>query len=323
MELSLSHMLHLLNIFRENDGKENCAQVLEEELHRMFGIKYVNDKHDCNVVSMNSLNIHDANDMQSHKLGEAMFDEYDIFSPPSFDENIYYDESMPPIYDDYIDESGFERVSTLGSSDPTILEDVESYCDNYESGFGEVMTLFSDESTISEEVPIDYENKVGTYDDYCDELYAIKNNDNHETCHHDFSFQLDYASHDSYFVEFAPNTIHEKKFAYVESNKNSMLVADENNALCDSYSVEFIHDATENYYEGGIYACRSCNNIKLPLYVLKVLKLCMFSFPMQVDSCYHKLFAHKIPMHRKWVRLKCASHTLHDAPVMFQFLSFM
>ena len=125
---------------------------------------------------MNSLNIHDANDMQSHKLGKAMFDEYDIFSPPSFDENISYDESMPPIYDGYIDESGFGRVSTLGSNDPTILEDVESYCDNYESGFGEVMTLFSDESTISKEVPIDYENKVAIYDDYCDDMYAIKNN---------------------------------------------------------------------------------------------------------------------------------------------------
>ena len=99
-----------------------------------------------------------------------MFDEDDIFSPPSFDENIYYDESMPPIYDDY------------------------------ESGFGRVSTLFSDDSTISEEVPIDYENKVAIYDDYCDDLYSIKNNDNHENCHHDFSFQLDYASHDSYFV---------------------------------------------------------------------------------------------------------------------------
>ena len=44
---------------------------------------------------MNSLNIHDANDMQSHKLGEAMFDEDDIFCPPIFDEQIYYDEIMP------------------------------------------------------------------------------------------------------------------------------------------------------------------------------------------------------------------------------------
>ena len=78
---------------------------------------------------------------------------------------------------------------------------ISKNCDNHESGFGEVMTLFSDESTISEEVPIDYENKVAIYDDYCDYMYAIKNKDNHETCHHDFNFQLDYASHDSYIVE--------------------------------------------------------------------------------------------------------------------------
>ena len=69
MELSLSHTLHLFNIFREYDGKDNCAQVLEEEFSKMFGTKYLNDEHDCNVFSMNSLNIHDANDMQSHKLG--------------------------------------------------------------------------------------------------------------------------------------------------------------------------------------------------------------------------------------------------------------
>ena len=59
-------------------------------------------------------------------------------------------------------------------------------------------------------------------------MYAIKNNVNHETCHRDFNFQLDYASPDSYFVEFAPTTIH-------ESNKISMLVDHENNALCDRY----------------------------------------------------------------------------------------
>ena len=135
MELSLPHTLHLFNIFHENDGKENCAQVLEEEIYKMFVTKSLNDEHDCNVVSMNSLNTHDANDMQSHKLGDAMFDEDDMFSPPSFDEQIYYDESMPPIYDDY-----------------------------------------------------------------CNDTYAIKNNDNHETCHNDFIFQLDYASHDNYFV---------------------------------------------------------------------------------------------------------------------------
>ena len=254
MELSLPHTLHLFNIFREYDGKENCAKVLEEECIKMFGTKYLNDEHDCNVISMNSLNIHDTNDMQSHKLGEAMFDEHDIFCLLSLDEQIYYDESMPPIYDDY-----------------------------------------------------------------CDDTYALKNNDNHETCHLDLNFQ----SHDSYFVEFAPTIIHEKNFAYVESSKFSMQVDHEKNALCSRYIVEFFHDATEYYYEGGVYACRNCNNIKFPLYVRKVLKLCLFYLPMQVDSCFHKLFAHKIPMHRKWVRLKCASHILLDALFMFQFLSFM
>ena len=102
-----------------------------------------------------------------------------------------------------------------------------------------------------------------------------------------------------------------------------MLRCHEKNALCDGYIVYFLHDATENYYEGGTYACRNCNNIKFPLYVLKILKLCLFCLPMLVDYCSHKLFAHKIPMHRKWVRLKCASHILHAALFMFQFLSFV
>ena len=92
-------------------------------------------------------------------------------------------------------------------------------------------------------------------------MYAINNNDNHETCHLDLNFQ----SYDSYFVEFAPTTIHEKKFAYVESSKFSMLVDHERNALCDGCTVKT--QDTENYYEGGIYACRSCNNIKFPLCV--------------------------------------------------------
>ena len=87
----------------------------------------------------------------------AMFDEYDIFSPPSFDVQICYDDCLPPIYDDY-----------------------------------------------------------------CDDTYEIKNNDNHGTCHHDFNSQYDYAnqvSHDTYFVEFAPTIMNEKEFAYVESSK--------------------------------------------------------------------------------------------------------
>ena len=119
MELRLHHIIDpLCNIVLQNDGKKNCAQVLEEECIKMFGTKYLNDEHDCNVASMNSSNTHDANDMQSHKLGGAMFDEDDIFIPPIFDVQIRYNGSISPIYDDYDDD-----------------------------------------------------------------MYAIKNNDNHETCH--------------------------------------------------------------------------------------------------------------------------------------------
>ena len=55
-------MLHIFHIFHENMDSDNCAQLLEEECIRMFGTKSLDDEHDCNVVSMNSLNNHDAND---------------------------------------------------------------------------------------------------------------------------------------------------------------------------------------------------------------------------------------------------------------------
>ena len=54
MELRLPHIIRLYNVFLENDGAENCAQLIEEEFNKMIGM---NDEHDCNVVSVNSLNI--------------------------------------------------------------------------------------------------------------------------------------------------------------------------------------------------------------------------------------------------------------------------
>src|SRR3989337_1832754 len=90
---------YLYDVYLENKDSDNCAQLLEGEFNRMCGTKSLDDEHDCNVASINSLNIHDASDMPSPKLGDAMFDEYDIFIPPSFDEQNYYDYRMPPIYD--------------------------------------------------------------------------------------------------------------------------------------------------------------------------------------------------------------------------------
>ena len=54
MELRLPHMLHRFNVFHENKDSDNCAKMLEEKCIRMFGTKYLNDEHDCNVVSTNS-----------------------------------------------------------------------------------------------------------------------------------------------------------------------------------------------------------------------------------------------------------------------------
>ena len=51
-------------------------------------------------------------------------------------------------------------------------------------------------------------------------------------------------------------------------------------ALCDSYVVEFIYDATENYYERGKYGCRNFYVTKIPLFMLKLLKLFLFYLPM-------------------------------------------
>ena len=115
-----------------------CLEEYDNNVCYTIGAIHAIDKNDCD-------------DMQNHKLGDAMFNEYDMvedlfagnnacpklgdallneYDPlisSTFDKKIYYDDSMPPIYDVYIDKSGFGRVSTLGSSDPTILEGVESY----------------------------------------------------------------------------------------------------------------------------------------------------------------------------------------------------
>src|SRR5215208_3263387 len=163
-----------------------------------------------NVINMNALNTIVANAMENSKLGEAGFDEHDLFSPPSIEEEIYFDDTLPPIYDD-------------------------------------------------------------------------ENNN------------------DSYFVEFAPTTTNKIDYAYVESN-NFVHETHDKNALCDSYIVEFAHVATESYYERGKYGCRNFHVTKMPLYVLKFLKLHLFHLPMLVTLLSMNLFIYKIPMHRKHVR---------------------
>ena len=95
------------------------------------------------------------------------------------------------------------------------------------------------------------------------------------------------------------------------------------NMLCDSYFVEFAYDPTCNYYERGKYGLRNFYLTKLPLVMLRLLSSLSSSLHMLVFACLANLFAYNMPMHRKYVRLRCVCHMLHDALFALQFSSFM
>ena len=101
---------------------------------------------------------------------------------------------------------------------------------------------------------------------------------------------------------------------------NYVLLDHDNHDLCDNYVVEFVHDTIENYYGRGKYGCRNFHVTKTPLFLLKVLKLFLFFPPKLVSLCFFDLFLCKVPMHRKWVILKCVSYLLLDA--LFCFNSY-
>ena len=99
-----------------------------------------------------------------------------------------------------------------------------------------------------------------------------------------------------------------------------MIVDHGKHAVCDSYIVEFVHDATESYYERGKHGYMHLNNIKFPLFMLRILKLRLCCLSMLVTLFFMNLFVYKIPFHRKWVRLKCVLNLLLDA--LFCFNSY-
>ena len=95
------------------------------------------------------------------------------------------------------------------------------------------------------------------------------------------------------------------------------------NMFCDRYIVQFSYDHTCNYYERGKYGCRKFHVTKLPLFMLRLLSSLCSSLYMLVFACLDNLFAYKMRMHRKYVRLKCVCHMFYDALFVLQFLSFM
>ena len=125
---------------------------------------------------MNTLNTIVANDMENSKLGEARFDDHDLFSPPSIEEKIYFDDILPPIYDDYNDS---------GILVPPVMEDKFDYDYN-------MPPIFDDENN-NDSYFVEFAPTTTNKIDYA---YVESNNFMHET--HDKN-----ALCDSYIVEFA------------------------------------------------------------------------------------------------------------------------
>ena len=109
----------------------------------------------------------------------------------------------------------------------------------------------------------------------------------------------------------------------LEDYKTFMHVDHEEKILYDSYIVEFDYDPTCNYYEKGKYCGGNFYVTKLPLVTLRSSMFYSSTLHMLEISCLGNLFAYKMPMHRKYVRLKYVFHMLYDALFVFQLLSFM
>ena len=67
----LSALDYLYEVLLEDHESENCDEVLNEEIYQVIHDSSLNEKHDCNDVIINSINVNCVNDMQNPKLGDA------------------------------------------------------------------------------------------------------------------------------------------------------------------------------------------------------------------------------------------------------------
>ena len=151
---------YLYEVLLEICESGNCDEVLKEENYEVIHDRSLNEKHDCNDVIINSINVNCVNDMQNPKLGDASFamsttcyNDHDL-GDSSYDlENLFKPHDEYEIDNSFCNniESEFGRASTLSKNNPTHLENVQSYDFFDKSGLREVMTLFDDNPTILEE----------------------------------------------------------------------------------------------------------------------------------------------------------------------------
>src|SRR6266511_1849333 len=111
----LSSLDYLYEVLLEIYESKNCDEVLKEGIYRVIHDSSLDEKHDCNDVIINSINVNCANNMQNPKLGDANI----VMSPTycndhDWGDNDSYDlDSLFKPYDEYVcnnTESGFGRV---------------------------------------------------------------------------------------------------------------------------------------------------------------------------------------------------------------------
>ena len=69
----LSALDYLYEVLLEIRESGNCDEVLKEETYEVIHDSSLNEKHDCNDIIINSINVNCVNDMQNPKLGDAIF----------------------------------------------------------------------------------------------------------------------------------------------------------------------------------------------------------------------------------------------------------
>ena len=68
-KMKFSALRYIYLVFLENQECKNCYGVFKEEFYKVIHDSFLNENHDCNDASMNSMNVNCANDIQNYKLG--------------------------------------------------------------------------------------------------------------------------------------------------------------------------------------------------------------------------------------------------------------
>src|SRR3989337_2858293 len=111
---------YLYEVLLEIRESENCDEEVFEVIHDIS----LDEKHDCNDVIINSINVNCANNMQKPKLGDANIAMSTTYCNDHYwgDNDSYDLENLFKLHDEYACdniESWFGRVPTLAKNNPT------------------------------------------------------------------------------------------------------------------------------------------------------------------------------------------------------------